>query len=149
MRTTPVLGKFPRIQFFAAFILTLLIVPAIFAQSQATTGTIQGTVVDTNGATVSGANIEIKNLDTNATRALTTDDEGRFTAPLLQPGNYSVSASKQGFASAKVESTALTVGQTLHIPFSLSVGGVEGTVTVTTTPTVDTSKTEASTTINE
>src|SRR5919205_765358 len=149
MRTTPVLGKFPRIQFFAAFILTLLIVPAIFAQSQATTGTIQGTVVDTNGATVSGANIEIKNLDTNATRALTTDDEGRFTAPLLQPGNYSVSASKQGFASAKVESTALTVGQTLQIPFSLSVGGVEGTVTVTTTPTVDTSKTEASTTINE
>jgi hypothetical protein len=51
---TPVLGKFPRIQFFAAFILTLLIVPAIFAQSQSTTGTIQGTVVDQNGAAVPG-----------------------------------------------------------------------------------------------
>ncbi len=146
---TPVLGKFPRIQFFAAFILTLLIVPAIFAQSQSTTGTIQGTVVDANGAAVPGANIEIKNLETNALRNLTTDDEGRFTAPLLQPGNYSISAAKQGFATAVVESTALTVGQTLQIPFSLGVGGVEGQVTVTTTPTVDTSKTEASTTLNE
>ena len=146
---TPVLGKFPRIQFFAAFILTLLIAPAIFAQSQSTTGTIQGTVVDANGAAVPGANIEIKNLETNATRTLTTDDEGRFTAPLLQPGNYKVSASKQGFNTSIVESTALTVGQTLNIPFSLKVGDVAGTVEVTTTPTVDISKTEASTTLNE
>jgi 5-hydroxyisourate hydrolase-like protein (transthyretin family) len=146
---TPVLGKFPRIQFFAAFILTLLIVPAIFAQSQSTTGTIQGTVVDQNGAAVPGVNVEIKNLETNAVRTLTTDEEGRFTAPLLQPANYSVTASKTGFKTTAVERTALTVGQTLQIPFSLGVGEVEGTVEVTTTPTVDTSKTEASTTLNE
>src|SRR5262245_27285900 len=97
---TPVLGNFPRIQFFAvSFILTLLIAPAIVAQTQITTGTIQGTVVDANGASVPGANVEIKNLGTNFTRTLTTDDEGRFIAPLLQPGNYSVTVSKQGFAT--------------------------------------------------
>src|ERR1041385_944616 len=146
---TPVLGKFPRIQCFAAFILTLLIVPSIVAQTQSTTGTIQGTVVDANGAVVPGANVEIKNLGTNFSRTLTTDDEGRFVAPLLQPGNYSVTVSKQGFATTVLESTALTVGQALSIPFSLKISNVNETVTVTSTPTVDTVKTEASTTMNE
>src|SRR5215510_5126788 len=146
---TPVLGKFPRIQCFAAFILTLLIFPAIVAQTQSTTGTIQGTVVDANGAVVPGANVEIKNLETNFTRTLTTGEDGRFVAPLLQPGNYSVTVSKQGFATTVLESTVLTVGQALSIPFSLKVSDVAERVTVTTTPTVDTAKTEASTTLNE
>src|ERR1043166_6316667 len=146
---TPVLGKFPRIQCFAAFILTLLIVPSIVAQTQSTTGTIQGTVVDANGAVVPGANVEIKNLETNFTRTLTTDEDGRFVAPLLQPGNYSVTVAKQGFATTVLESTVLTVGQALSIPFSLKVSDVAERVTVTSTPTVDTAKTEASTTLNE
>src|ERR1051325_1342253 len=146
---TPVLGKFPRIQCFAAFILTLLIVPSIVAQTQSTTGTIQGTVVDANGAVVPGANVEIKNLETNFTRTLTTDEDGRFVAPLLQPGNYSVTVAKQGFATTVLESTMLTVGQALSIPFSLKVSDVAERVTVTSTPTVDTAKTETSTTLNE
>ena len=147
---TPVLGTFPRLQCFAAtFILTLLIVPAIVAQTQITTGTIQGTVVDANGAAVPGANVEIKNLDTNQVRNQTTDDEGRFVAPLLQPGNYSVTISKQGFSTGILERTQLTVGQALNLPVSLAVSSVQGQVTITSTPTVDTAKTEASTTLNE
>jgi len=147
---TPVLSSFPRIFTFAAsLILTLLIASNAGAQTQITTGTIQGTVVDANGAVVPGANVEIKNLGTNFSRTLTTDDEGRFVAPLLQPGNYSVTVSKQGFATTVLESTALTVGQALSIPFSLKISSVEERVTVTTTPTVDTLKTEASTTMNE
>ncbi|HEX6716384.1 MAG TPA: TonB-dependent receptor [Pyrinomonadaceae bacterium] len=147
---TPVLGNFPRLQFFAAsVILTLLIIPSIVAQTQITTGTIQGTVIDANGAAVPGANVEIKNLDTNFSRSLTTNDEGRFVAPLLQPGNYSVTVSKQGFATTVLENTALTVGQALTIPFSLKISTVEERVTVTTTPTVDTVKTEVSSTLNE
>jgi len=147
---TPVLCNFTRLQSFAAsIILTLLIVPATFGQTQITTGTIQGTVVDANGAVVPGANVEIKNLDTNFSRTLVTDEEGRFVAPLLQPANYSVTVSKQGFATTVLPSTVLTVGQALTIPFSLKISSVAETVTVTTTPTVDTVKTEASTTLNE
>jgi len=146
---TPVLGKFPRIQCFAAFILTLLIVPTIFAQSQGTAGTIQGTVEDANGAVVQGATVEVKNLDTNATRTVDTDENGRFTFLQLQPGNYSVTVSKSGFNTPVVPSTALTVGETKTIPFSLVVSDVAERVEVTTTPTVDTTKTEASTTLTE
>src|SRR5215211_2774038 len=118
---TPVLGTFPRIQCFAAtLILTLLSASSIVAQTQSTTGTVQGSVVDANGAAVPGANVEIKNLDTNLTRNLTTDEEGRFIAPLLQPGNYSVTVSKQGFSTAVLERTQLTVGQALNVPVALT-----------------------------
>src|SRR4030095_3654583 len=147
---TPVLRSFPRILTFAAtLILTLLIASNAGAQTQITTGTIQGSVVDVNGAVVPGANVEIKNVGTNATRNLTTDEDGRFVAPLLQPGIYRVTVSKQGFATTVLESTALTVGQALTIPFSLKISTFEERVTVTTTPTVDTVKTESSTTMNE
>src|SRR5215467_3191479 len=125
---TPVLGKFPRIQCIAAFILTLLIFPAIVAQTQSTTGTIQGSVVDANGAVVPGANVEIKNLETNFLRTLTTDENGRFVAPLLQPGNYSVTVSKQGFGTTVLESTVLTVGQALTLSFPLNVSDVAARV---------------------
>jgi hypothetical protein len=147
---TPFFRSFPRFQTFALnVILVLLIAPAISAQTQITTGTIEGTVTDSNGAVVPGANVEIKNLDTNLSRTLTTDEGGRFVALALPPGNYSLTVSKQGFATGVLEKTALTVGQALAIPVTLKVSDVAERVTITTTPTVDTLKTQVSTTLNE
>jgi hypothetical protein len=82
-------------------------------------------------------------------RSLTTDEGGRFVAPLLPPGNYSVTVSKQGFATLDLPRATLTVGQAMDIPFTLRVSAVQERVTVTTTPTVDTNKTQVSTTLNE
>src|SRR6185369_4755282 len=147
---TPARRGFPRIQYFAASILlTLLIVPTILAQSQITTGQIQGLVQDANGAVVPGVNIEVVNLETNLSKTSTTNDEGRYVVLALQPGNYKVTASKQGFATTVIPSTPLTVGQTLTANFALKVSEVAETITVTSTPTVDTVKTEISTTMNE
>ncbi|HEY0727438.1 MAG TPA: carboxypeptidase-like regulatory domain-containing protein, partial [Pyrinomonadaceae bacterium] len=96
---TPVFRSFPRFLTFAAsLVLTLLLAPAIAAQTQITTGVIRGTVVDANEASVPGANVEIKNVDTGDTKSLTSDEDGRFVALQLQPGKYSVTISKQGFA---------------------------------------------------
>lgn len=147
---TPVRHRFPRIScFLTSILLTLLIVPTILAQSQITTGQIQGLVQDANGAVVPGVNVEVKNLETNLSRTATTNEDGRYVALALPPGNYSVTAAKQGFATTVLPSTPLTVGQTLTANFSLKVSEVAETITVTSTPTVDTVKTEVSTTINE
>jgi len=147
---TPVRHSFPRISYFlTSIVLTLLIVPTILAQSQITTGQIQGLVQDANGAVVPGVNVEIKNLETNLSRNVTTNEEGRYVALALPPGNYSVTAVKQGFATTVLPSAPLTVGQTLTANFSLKVSDVAETITVTSTPTVDTVKTEISTTMNE
>src|SRR5438876_7175574 len=134
---------------FGISVLVILAVASLVtAQTQITTGTIQGTVTDVNGAVVPGANVEIKNLDTNFSKTLTTDDGGRFVALALPPGNYSVTVSKQGFGTLVVEKTELTVGQALALPLSMKVSGVQERVTVTA-PTVDTVKTESSSTLNE
>ncbi|MGI9166266.1 MAG: TonB-dependent receptor [Pyrinomonadaceae bacterium] len=119
------------------------------AQTQITTGTIQGTVLDANGAAVPGANIEVKNIETNFERNLATDEEGRFVALSLPSGRYTVTVSKPGFATLVVEKADLTVGQAMNLPLSMKVSQVEERVTITATPTVDTLKTESSTTLNE
>src|SRR6266851_3968946 len=134
--------------FGISVLVILAIASVVTAQTQSTTGTIQGTVTDVNGAVVPGANVEIKNLDTNFSKTLTTDDGGRFVALALPPGNYSVTVSKQGFGTLVVEKTELTVGQALALPLSMKVSGVQERVTVTA-PTVDTVKTESSSTLNE
>jgi len=131
-----------------------LFVPFLFAavvvaQTQITTGTIQGTVLDANGAAVPGAAVEVKNIDTNFIRTTTTDEDGRFAAPQLPSGRYNVTVTKTGFATLVVEKADLTVGQAMNLPLSMKVSSVQETVTITATPTVDTVKTESSTTLNE
>ncbi|HEX6188450.1 MAG TPA: TonB-dependent receptor, partial [Pyrinomonadaceae bacterium] len=134
---------------FGTGLFALVMAVGAFAQTQSTTGTIQGTVLDEQGGAVPGATVEIKNLATNTTRTLTTDDEGRFVALTLQPGAYSVTVTKQGFAIAEAPRLEVMVGQALNLPVAMKVSGVEARVTITTTPTVDTVKTESSTTLNE
>lgn len=133
----------------ACALVTMALAALASAQTQITTGTIQGTVTDVNGAVVPGASVEIKNLATNASKTLTTDDGGRFVALTLPPGNYSVTVSKQGFATTVAEKLELTVGQALNLPVSMKVSQVEERVTITATPTVDTVRTESSTTLNQ
>jgi outer membrane receptor protein involved in Fe transport len=123
--------------------------PAINAQTQITTGTIQGTVTDANGAAVPDASVEVKNLSTNATRTTATDEQGRFIVLTLQPGLYNVTVSKSGFATLVAEKAELTVGQALNLALSMKVSQVSETVTVIASPTIDTTKTESSSTLNE
>src|SRR5262249_59623765 len=59
------------------------------AQSQITTGVIDGVAADTSGAVLPGVDVEIRNVDTNFTRTLNTDSGGRFVALQLPPGRYS------------------------------------------------------------
>lgn len=127
----------------------LALAGTVRAQTQITAGTIQGTVTDPQGAVVPDANVEIKNLETNLVKTLTTDADGRFVALQMPPGNYTVTISKRGFATLVQESFQLTVGQTASLNLSMKVSQVTESVTVNSIQTVDTVKSESSTTINE
>jgi len=120
-----------------------------WGQTQITTGVIQGTVVDESGAVVTGANVEVKNLDTNSTKSLTTTGDGRFVFLQLSPGRYIVTVSKQGFATLIQENLDLTVGQAINLTPTMKVSRVEEKVTITASPDVDTTKIESSSTLNE
>ena len=98
-------------RFTFGLLLVLAFAAGTPAQTQITTGVIQGTVEDEQGATLPGASVEVRNVETNLTRTLTTDEGGRFVFLQLPPGRYTLTASKQGFATLKQEEFALTVGQ--------------------------------------
>lgn len=119
----------------------------LFAQSQITTGVIQGTVTDPSGAVVPGASVEAKNPDTNLTRGLTTDLNGRFVFLALPPGGYRVTITAKGFATVVQEKVSLTVGQAISLNVQLKISGVPEQIVVTGNPTLDPSKTEGSSTL--
>ena len=71
----------------------------LFAQSHATTGAIEGTVVDAQGGAVPGVTVTVKNTATNYESVSVTDRSGRFRAVLLPVGPYQVKAELAGFAT--------------------------------------------------
>ena len=79
-----------RLSAFLSIIALFLFSSIAFAQSQATTGLIQGTVTDPNGAVVQGAAVNVKNTETGFERTVTTNSDGFFSAPLLPLGKYRV-----------------------------------------------------------
>src|SRR5262252_7198197 len=102
-----------------------------FAQSQANTGTIEGTVSDPSGKAVARAQVTITNLGTNFTRELVSDDEGRFRGLLLPLGPYRVTIKAPNFGTTVREGLDLAVGQTISLNVVLNISSVEQIVSVT------------------
>jgi hypothetical protein len=128
-------------RWFPTIVLLLTLAASAAAQSQITTGVIDGIVVDASGGVLPGVDVEIRNVDTNLVRSLTTDRTGRFVALQLPPGRYSVSLTLSGFATLRQENVVVTVGETVRLSPVMKVSGLSETVTVTTlAPAVDTTR---------
>ncbi len=120
------------------------------AQSQSTTGLIQGTVIDPNGAVVAGATINVKNTETGFARTVTSNSDGFFSAPLLPLGKYRITATASGFANYVLENVAVNIGQTQSFKIEMKVGSTSVTVDVgAESEGVETARTELSTQIND
>jgi outer membrane receptor protein involved in Fe transport len=105
---------------------------AVLAAGQ--TGSIQGTVTDTTGAVVSGANITAVNSATGASRSATSSESGAFSIPALAVGEYAVTVEKTGFAPVKFNNIDVTVALTLPLNARLNLGTVAETVNVSGSP---------------
>src|SRR5262245_14344614 len=121
--------------------LVLLALSPAAAVAQVTTGTLSGSVTDELGGALPGATISIRAIETGAVRSLTTDAEGRYSAPALEPGPYEISVELQGFQTLRRADLRLSVGQHLALDAKLTVGRIEDVVTVTAeSPAIDTSR---------
>ena len=121
-----------------------------WGQVQITTGIIQGTVTDENGGSVAEATVEVKNLDTNLSKTLTTSTDGRFEFLSLPPGRYTLTVSKPGFAKLVQEGAVLTVGQAMALPVTMKVSSTQENIVVSATPeAVDTTSTTSTATLDE
>ncbi len=134
---------------FTGLALASLFITSIFAQSQANTGAIEGTVTDEKTASIAGAHVSLVNTGTNYTRELTTDTDGRFRGLLLPLGGYKVTVKAPNFGTLIRDGVTLAVGQAVNLPLTLKVASVEQTITVAgEAPVVETTKVESSTLID-
>jgi hypothetical protein len=118
--------------------------------AQALRATIFGTVKDVSGATMPGVTIEARNAGTGVVETVVTNDQGRFTLPDLPLGTYTVQAALAGFQTVVRKDLALTVGSQTVVDFSLPIGQVQETVTVTgESPIVDTTSAAVATRIEQ
>jgi hypothetical protein len=99
----------------------LLFAPAARAQVSAA---ISGRVTDPSGATVSGATVMAKNVETGETRSTITDDAGHYWVPSLSVGEYEVHVTKPGFQEQVRGGIHLVVGQEASVDMVLKLGEV-------------------------
>lgn len=115
----------------------LVAVTAAAAFAQIATGTITGTVKDSQGGVLPGVTVTLAGTDRTAN--VVTDETGSFRFLRLAPGYYSVTVALAGFTTIIQERIEVRVGQTVDLPMELRVAALTETLTVTgESPIVDT-----------
>jgi hypothetical protein len=130
----------------AGIVLSLMFGMAARAQN----ATLTGTVSDESGAMMPGVEITVSNTETGIKRTTTSDAQGRWNVPSLNPGTYEVSTTLTGFDTMVRQGITLTVGQVVNLPLTMKVGSVQEQVTVTgDAPLVDVSTSNVSGVVEE
>ena len=119
-----------RVLYAAVLLIGLLGFQQAYGQGGAT-GAISGSVVDTTGGSVAGADVQIIDTRTElVVRKLPTGFDGSFVATLLPPGTYSVVVNKSGFSQAKADGIEVRVTETTRVTITLKPGSVSEKVEI-------------------
>jgi hypothetical protein len=97
----------------------------ISAPALANTGAIVGTATTVNGEVLSNTSITIKNINTGLTRVVTSEVDGSFRFPLLPPGTYSVTATKDGYETTVQDAVQVGISGKVSLDLSLLETGIE------------------------
>jgi hypothetical protein len=115
--------------FLVTFLTSLfLAVPLGFAQTEL--ATVFGRVTDQSGAVVTGAEVEIRNVETNTATVATTNGDGLYSSPSLHPGHYVISVRKVGFRTVSATGLELNVQDNVVRNFVVQVGSASESITV-------------------
>lgn len=94
------------------------------------TASIVGTVKDGTGAVIPDAQVTVTNDDTQVSQVASTNGQGYYTFPALQPGQYSLTINLKGFKTFRQTGILLNVNDVVTVDCSLQVGGNDEVVTV-------------------
>ena len=97
------------------------------ASAQTAAGSIAGTVRDSSGAAVTGAQLAIRNLASDKTQAATSNADGAYVVESLSAGSYEIVASKYGFTDARTR-VVLQSNKRLKTDLKLKLAAVDETV---------------------
>ncbi len=107
-----------------------LIIFGISISAQSATATLSGTVVDEQGAVISGANVKITDKSKAFERTKIANGDGYFIFSQIPPSEYVLIVEQTGFAAART-SVVLNVNDQSNLRVQLKVAGAEATVEVT------------------
>ena len=113
-------------------------------------GIISGTVRDAQGGVLPGVSLTLRNADSGAIRTAVTETNGTYRLPGLPPGRYTLNAELQGFANAEIADLTITIGLELNRDVTMSVQGVQETLTVTgEAPVVEVTQTQVAAVVTQ
>lgn len=125
---------------FVAAVFAIAVLPGYIAlapaHAQVVGGTLSGVVTDPTGAALLGAAVLVRNDETGTERQLTTGADGRFSAPSIPIGTYTIAVTHDGFSPQKRTDISLTVGQSKQVDVQLTIDAVQQQVSVEDTPAV-------------
>ena len=113
----------------AAVLGGLVLVP--IAQGQTFQGGLRGTLRDVNGGILVGAEIKLENEETGGGRSTVSNAAGEYSFANLQPGQYALRVDLAGFAPTVQEGLIIGISSWPVVDVTLSVGGIDETITVT------------------
>jgi hypothetical protein len=111
------------------FVLGIFLIASAL-HGQDSRGTIAGFVTDASGAPLVGVKVRAVQRSTNQATEATTDHEGYYTLPYLQPSDYDVDATANGFKKLRRAGVALMVAQKLDLNLQLELGALNSEITV-------------------
>ncbi len=114
----------------AAFVLALPILAGLLYAQRADRAGITGFVTDPTGNNIPAATVKVRNDDTNVETALTTNDVGAYTSPLLVLGTYTVTVEHPGFKTGIRSGIKLLGGQIYRVDVTMELGTVSEKVEV-------------------
>ncbi len=107
--------------------------PSAFAQL-AGKGQIKGTVMDQTGAAIPNATVVIKSKLTGVSTTVTSTSAGEYSAPILDPGTYTVTVTAAGFQTLAQDNVNVNALETQSFDPKMTVGSTDQTVEVTSAP---------------
>jgi Carboxypeptidase regulatory-like domain len=111
--------------------IALVVTTSLSLHGQSTFGTVDGSVADSSGASVAGAQVTLTNTGTQEKRVQNTGNEGLYQFVNVNPGQYRLDVEKAGFKHFTRNDVTVEVQQDTHINATLPVGQVTETVEVT------------------
>ena len=113
-----------------AFVIALAVVVCTNAQAQFDSGAVLGNIKDPSGAIISSATVELSRVGQGTKVTRQTDSSGGYEFDSVQPGDYTISVTAQGFEQSQTEAFKVNVGARQRVDLTLKLGAASDTVTV-------------------
>ena len=100
------------------------------ARAQTNEANLSGIVFDSTRASLPGATVNLVNKNTGIARSTTSNDSGSYQFSFVQPGTYDIEVAMDGFRGVRREGVVLSPAQNVRVDFSLELGAIAETITV-------------------